>query len=199
MAPHSSTLAWKIPWMEEPGRLPSMGSHRVDWSDLAAAAAAAERGWKWNGEWLLMGMFFLRGEIKLTYLYNFVNMLKFIVLYTLKEWIFVMWIYYRKNGSNGFWISQRKLYTSHLAMQDPFCYSPSSYVLFPSLNEPLFLSTRACFPLVCICIQNMHILHMFVSWAVTIMCHTMSVLHECWVKEQTFFSQKTQYALIFMS
>ena len=29
MAPHSSTLAWKIPWMEEPGRLPSMGSHRV--------------------------------------------------------------------------------------------------------------------------------------------------------------------------
>ena len=29
IAPHSSTLAWKIPWMEEPGRLPSMGSHRV--------------------------------------------------------------------------------------------------------------------------------------------------------------------------
>ena len=38
-APHSSTLAWKIPWMEEPGGLLSMGSHRVrhDWSDLAAA------------------------------------------------------------------------------------------------------------------------------------------------------------------
>ena len=29
MAPHSSTLAWKIPWMEEPGGLPSMGSYRV--------------------------------------------------------------------------------------------------------------------------------------------------------------------------
>ena len=29
MAPHSSTLAWKIPWMEEPGGLPSMGSHGV--------------------------------------------------------------------------------------------------------------------------------------------------------------------------
>ena len=26
MAPHSSTLAWKIPWMDEPGRLQSMGS-----------------------------------------------------------------------------------------------------------------------------------------------------------------------------
>ena len=29
MAPHSSTLAWKIPWMEEPGGLRSMGSRRV--------------------------------------------------------------------------------------------------------------------------------------------------------------------------
>ena len=35
-APHSSTLAWKIPWAEEPGRLQSMGSLRVghDLSDL---------------------------------------------------------------------------------------------------------------------------------------------------------------------
>ena len=34
MAPHSSTLAWKIPWMEEPGRLQSMGLLRVghDWT-----------------------------------------------------------------------------------------------------------------------------------------------------------------------
>ena len=29
MAPHSSTLAWKIPWTEEPGRLQSVGSRRV--------------------------------------------------------------------------------------------------------------------------------------------------------------------------
>ena len=29
MAPHSSTLAWKIPWTEEPDGLPSVGSHRV--------------------------------------------------------------------------------------------------------------------------------------------------------------------------
>ena len=34
MAPHSSTLAWKIPWAEEPGRLQSMGSLRIgrDWT-----------------------------------------------------------------------------------------------------------------------------------------------------------------------
>ena len=34
MAPHSSTLAWKIPWMEEPGTLQSMGSPRIghDWA-----------------------------------------------------------------------------------------------------------------------------------------------------------------------
>ena len=29
VAPHSSTLAWKVPWTEEPGRLQSMGSLRV--------------------------------------------------------------------------------------------------------------------------------------------------------------------------
>ena len=29
MAPHSSTLAWKIPWMKEPGRLQSIGPQRV--------------------------------------------------------------------------------------------------------------------------------------------------------------------------
>ena len=37
MAPHSSVLAWRILWTEEPGGLLFMGSHRVghDWSDLA--------------------------------------------------------------------------------------------------------------------------------------------------------------------
>ena len=41
MATHSSILAWRIPGTEEPGGLPSMGSHRVGhyWSDLAAVAA----------------------------------------------------------------------------------------------------------------------------------------------------------------
>ena len=40
MATHSSVLAWRIPGTGEPGRLLSMGSHRVgyNWSDLAAAA-----------------------------------------------------------------------------------------------------------------------------------------------------------------
>ena len=39
MATHSSVLAWKIPWTEEPGGLQSMGLQRVGfhWSDLAAA------------------------------------------------------------------------------------------------------------------------------------------------------------------
>ena len=36
MAPHSSTVAWKIPWTEHPGRMQSMGSQRVghDWATL---------------------------------------------------------------------------------------------------------------------------------------------------------------------
>ena len=44
MATHSSVLAWRIPWTEEPGGLLSMGSHRGrhDWSDLAAAAVIAD-------------------------------------------------------------------------------------------------------------------------------------------------------------
>ena len=43
MATYSSVLAWRTPGIGEPGGLPSMGLHRVghDWSDLAAAAAAA--------------------------------------------------------------------------------------------------------------------------------------------------------------
>ena len=58
MATHSSVLAWRIPGTGEPGGLPSMGSHRVrhDWSDLAAAAAAAagwtEMLWMWNTHWV---------------------------------------------------------------------------------------------------------------------------------------------------
>jgi len=41
MATHSSVLAWRVPGMEKPGGLPSMGSHRVghDWSDLAPTEA----------------------------------------------------------------------------------------------------------------------------------------------------------------
>ena len=39
MAAHSSILAWRIPWAEEPGRLQSRGSQRVghDWSDFTCA------------------------------------------------------------------------------------------------------------------------------------------------------------------
>ena len=46
MATHSSILPWRIPWTEEPDRLQSMGSQRIehDWSDLACT-----KNW---GEWL---------------------------------------------------------------------------------------------------------------------------------------------------
>ena len=48
MTPHCSTLAWKIPWMEEPGGLQSLGLQRVghDWRDLAAAGG----GGCWEAE-----------------------------------------------------------------------------------------------------------------------------------------------------
>ena len=52
MTTHSSVLARRIPGTGEPGGLPSVGSHGVghDWSDLAAAAAAA-RTCNWHLKW----------------------------------------------------------------------------------------------------------------------------------------------------
>ena len=44
MAPHSSTPAWKIPWMEDPGGLQSMGSLRVgpDWATFLSLSCTGE-------------------------------------------------------------------------------------------------------------------------------------------------------------
>ena len=48
MAPHSSILAWRIPWMEEPGRLQSTGSQRVghDWA-TSLYLIYFINGWVW--------------------------------------------------------------------------------------------------------------------------------------------------------
>ena len=50
MAPHSSTLAWKIPWMEEPGRLQSMALRRVrhDWGTLLSLFTFMHWRRKWQ-------------------------------------------------------------------------------------------------------------------------------------------------------
>ena len=68
MAPHSSTLAWKIPWMEEPGRRQSMGSLRVggDWATSLSLFTLMHWRRKWQptlvflpgesqGRWGLVG------------------------------------------------------------------------------------------------------------------------------------------------
>ena len=59
MAPHSSTLAWKTPWMEEPGRLQSMGSLRIgyDW----ATSLSLFTFMHWRRKWQLTPVF-LPGE-----------------------------------------------------------------------------------------------------------------------------------------
>ena len=44
MATHSSILAWRIPWIEEPGGLQSIESQRHGWSDLAHMPQG-EGGW----------------------------------------------------------------------------------------------------------------------------------------------------------
>ena len=48
MAPHSSTLAWKIPWMEEPGRLQSMGSLRVGHDSMTSLSLFTFVHWRRN-------------------------------------------------------------------------------------------------------------------------------------------------------
>ena len=50
MAPHSSTLAWKIPWTEEPGRLQSMGSLGVghNWTTSLSLFTFMHWRWKWQ-------------------------------------------------------------------------------------------------------------------------------------------------------
>ena len=50
MAPHSSTLAWKIPWTEEPGGLQSMGSWRVghDWATSLSLSTFMHWRRKWQ-------------------------------------------------------------------------------------------------------------------------------------------------------
>ena len=87
MANHSSIPAWRIPWIEEPGRLQSMGLQRVrhDWSDLACMHVAMKKqnhlpqfslvswvvvtsmdsGIKEPGPdfWLSLGLYSLAGEI----------------------------------------------------------------------------------------------------------------------------------------
>ena len=68
MAPHCSTLAWKIPWMEEPGRLQSMVSLRVRHDRATSLSLSTFMHWrrKWQptpvflpgesqGRWSLMG------------------------------------------------------------------------------------------------------------------------------------------------
>ena len=71
MAPHSSTLAWKIPWTEKPGGLLSLGSHRVrhDWAtqqqqqqQLSCSITSlllVFRWWQQSEEWMwTLGMMF---------------------------------------------------------------------------------------------------------------------------------------------
>ena len=68
MATHSSTLAWKIPWMEEPGGLQSLGSRRVRHEGVTSLSLFTLMHWrrKWQptplflpgepqGRWSLVG------------------------------------------------------------------------------------------------------------------------------------------------
>ena len=50
-APHSSTLAWKIPWMEKPGRLQSVGSLRVGHNSVISLSLLLFTFMHWRRKW----------------------------------------------------------------------------------------------------------------------------------------------------
>ena len=60
MAPHSSTLAWKIPWMEEPSRLQSMGSRRVGHNWVTSLSLSTFMHWR--RKWQLTPVFLPGGS-----------------------------------------------------------------------------------------------------------------------------------------
>ena len=73
MAIHSSTIAWKIPWTEEPGRLQSKGSQRVrhNWAtSLSLSVFPSDRGWdgwmasptQWTWVWVNSGRWWRTGK-----------------------------------------------------------------------------------------------------------------------------------------
>ena len=127
MAPHSSVLAWRIPWTEEPGRLPSMGSHRVghDWCDLSAAAAGSSvhgisqarilewiaisfsRGFSWLRDWTRVSWFRQVDSLLLSHLGSHVNVYGGCIhssqkLQTTQRSLTGEWIY------DGMWFSNKK-------------------------------------------------------------------------------------------
>ena len=57
MAPHSSILAWRIPWTEEPGRLQSTGSQRVghNWESYFTSSLYNHKGFDLGHTWMVCG------------------------------------------------------------------------------------------------------------------------------------------------
>ena len=91
MATHSSTLAWQIPWMEEPGRLRSMGSRRVrhDWATSLSLFTFLHWRRKWQPtQAFLPGVAswpeyrFLKRQVWYSHLFQ--NFPQFIVIHTVK-------------------------------------------------------------------------------------------------------------------
>ena len=67
MATHSSILAWRIPWTEEPGRLPPMGSQKVghDWvtNTFTLSALIGSWTWRWGPKYAVFNLFYSLSSI----------------------------------------------------------------------------------------------------------------------------------------
>ena len=127
MAAHSSTFAWEIPWMEEPGGLWSMGWHRVrhDWSDLAAAAAnsfiaiACNIAWSQKVWCLLLCYSFSR----LLWIFRIIfRSIKFWILFFLLLWKVPLAFWYGLHWNYGLprWLSGKESACQFRCGSDPY-------------------------------------------------------------------------------
>ena len=151
MATHYSILAWRIPWTEEPGGLPSMGLHRVghDWSNLAAAAAAVCSKLMTHLEIEIAHLFSSQIQINTIQRGNYLYNTLFYVFYCIKK--YSVWIF-AKSLIPGVLVDRIPGFCCHCPGSVPGCgnWDPSSYIAQPKttkrkLNQNKILKTRVYF------------------------------------------------------
>ena len=123
MAPHSSTLAWKIPWTEEPGRLQSLGSQRVRHN--CATSLSLFTLVHWRRKWQPTPMF-LPGESQ-----------------GQGAWWAAVY------GVAQSWTRLKQLSSSSRGWGDSYIYSALYYYYISSISDHQALDPRGWVPLLC--------------------------------------------------
>ena len=143
MAPHSSTLAWKIPWTEEPGRLQSMVSLRVgqDW----AASLSLFTFMHWRRKWQPTPVF-LPGESQRqgawwAAIYGVAQSRTWLKQLSSSSTIKSRYHQETTSCTHSKWDNQACVIQSHQHNSNGFQYAPSTYLLHLSMNVYVLISS----------------------------------------------------------